>query len=308
MMMSSPNSVGLRTSTAASRTTSTHRASPFASASRRSAFSTRITELSTTRPKSIAPRLISVPAMPKRIIASKANSIESGIAAATMSPARRLPRNSEQHRDDEERALEEVRPHGAQHAIDELGALVDGLDLRRPRGRRVFDLLEPRRRARSVTSWLFSPIEHEAEARAPPRPRRRRSPRRGGSRARPRTRATSRTRTGTPSRAATTTLLDRAAGRRARRRRARGSRSPPRSIDPAADVGVVRARARGRRRRARGRTAAAAADRRRPATASRRRPRRSPRRRPGTLRSCGAMIQSCSVRSSSRLRVSLFTR
>ena len=41
----------------------------------------------------MAPSDMRVPAIPNRIIASKAKSIESGIAAATMSPARTLPRN-----------------------------------------------------------------------------------------------------------------------------------------------------------------------------------------------------------------------
>ena len=52
-----------------------------------------MTELSTTRPKSIAPRLIRLPAIPNFSIALNANSIDNGIASATISPARKLPRN-----------------------------------------------------------------------------------------------------------------------------------------------------------------------------------------------------------------------
>jgi hypothetical protein len=94
MMISSPNMVGPRTSIDASRTTSsTERPSP-ASPRRRTLFSIMITELSTTSPKSMAPRLSKLPAIPKRSMPLKAKSIESGIAAATISPARRLPRNT----------------------------------------------------------------------------------------------------------------------------------------------------------------------------------------------------------------------
>ena len=50
------------------------------------------TELSTTMPKSMAPRLSSVPAMPIWYMPLKANSMHSGIPAAAINPARRLPR------------------------------------------------------------------------------------------------------------------------------------------------------------------------------------------------------------------------
>ena len=50
------------------------------------------TELSTTRPKSIAPRLSRLAAIPKRSMPEKAKSKDKGIARATSSPARRLPR------------------------------------------------------------------------------------------------------------------------------------------------------------------------------------------------------------------------
>ena len=54
----------------------------------------------------MAPRLIRLPAMPTRSIIVTAKSIESGMAEATISPARRLPEEREQHGDDEDRPLE----------------------------------------------------------------------------------------------------------------------------------------------------------------------------------------------------------
>ena len=50
-----------------------------------------ITELSTTRPKSIAPRLIRLAGMPTAHIRLAAKSIDSGIASETINPARTLP-------------------------------------------------------------------------------------------------------------------------------------------------------------------------------------------------------------------------
>ena len=60
----------------------------------RTQFSTITTELSTIMPKSIAPRLSRLAAMPNRSMPENANSIDSGIARATISAARRLPRNA----------------------------------------------------------------------------------------------------------------------------------------------------------------------------------------------------------------------
>ena len=62
MMMSSPNIVGLRTSIAASRMVSSHGLSVRFAACR-TQFSIMITELSTIRPKSMAPRLSRLAAM-----------------------------------------------------------------------------------------------------------------------------------------------------------------------------------------------------------------------------------------------------
>ena len=93
-MISSPNIVGPRTSIAASRTTSSLEAVGGARPSRRTQFSTMITELSTTSPKSIAPRLMRLAEMPVAHMRFAAKSIESGIASDTISPARTFPRSS----------------------------------------------------------------------------------------------------------------------------------------------------------------------------------------------------------------------
>ena len=56
-------------------------------------FSIMTTEPSTIRPKSMAPRLIRLAETPKVFIPRKLNSMDSGITAATISAARRSPRN-----------------------------------------------------------------------------------------------------------------------------------------------------------------------------------------------------------------------
>ncbi len=91
MMIISPNIVGLRTSTQASRTTSVEDFPGCASDMCRTEFSTMITELSISTPKSIAPRLIKLPAIPVAIIMLLAKRNDSGIDAATINPARSPP-------------------------------------------------------------------------------------------------------------------------------------------------------------------------------------------------------------------------
>ncbi len=93
MMINSPNNVGRRTSMAASRITASRLRQPAFAPRQRTQFSTITTELSTINPKSMAPRLNSVAAIPNRIIPENANIIDNGIANATISPALRLPRN-----------------------------------------------------------------------------------------------------------------------------------------------------------------------------------------------------------------------
>ena len=212
--------------------------SPLASARRRSAFSTRITELSTTRPKSIAPSDMSVPAMPNRSMPLNANSIESGIAAATMRPARRLPRNTNSTAMTRSAPSSRFVLDGVEHVVDELGALVDGLDrdvLRQA-------LLRPRRAALAsavVTAWLFSPISMKPRpSTASPLPSAVVAPRRISWPTS--TRATSRTRIGTPRRArrSTTSSIARPPVERAD---AEDEARPAAALDDAAaDVRVVR--------------------------------------------------------------------
>ena len=90
-MISSPNIVGLRTSIAASRMTCSRGVRPWSWASREMQFSIMITELSTIRPKSMAPRLMRLAVIEKACIRLVAKSIDRGMASAVTSPARRLP-------------------------------------------------------------------------------------------------------------------------------------------------------------------------------------------------------------------------
>ena len=92
VMIATPKTTGRRTSSVARRTTSRARCFGSAWARWRTQFSITITALSTIRPKSIAPRLIRLPAMPKASIRLPAKSIDSGIARATIRLARRFPR------------------------------------------------------------------------------------------------------------------------------------------------------------------------------------------------------------------------
>ena len=66
-------------------------------------FSITTTELSTTMPKSIAPRLSSVPAMPTCSMPQKPNSIDSGIASGHDQPGPQVAQEDEQDGDDQQR-------------------------------------------------------------------------------------------------------------------------------------------------------------------------------------------------------------
>lgn len=100
MMISIENSVGRPTSTAASRIMCFLSPSPstlppwLASDSLRNTFSTTITAPSTMMPKSIAPRDNRLAGMPTQVSPRKVASRASGIVIATITAARRLPRNS----------------------------------------------------------------------------------------------------------------------------------------------------------------------------------------------------------------------
>ena len=121
-------------------------------------------------------------------------------------PRAQVAQEDEEHGDDEQRALEEVRPHRVQHVVDEVRAVVDGRRPRRPAAG-VFRISSSRISSRRVTSWLFSPMSMKpSPSTTSPLPSAVTAPRRIS---RPSTtRATSRTRIGTPSRAATTMLSD----------------------------------------------------------------------------------------------------
>ena len=113
-MISSPNIVGLRTSMAASRMISSLGRVPPSCASRRTQFSIMITLESTIRPKSIAPRLIRLAEIPVASMTLAANSIDSGIARATIRPPRRLPSSTSRTDDDQDAAGRQVVQHGVQ--------------------------------------------------------------------------------------------------------------------------------------------------------------------------------------------------
>ena len=69
--------------------------------------------------------------MPTRSIIVTAKSIESGMAEATISPARRLPRKANRTAMTSDRPLEQVPLDGVEHLVDQVGPLVD--DRRRRR-------------------------------------------------------------------------------------------------------------------------------------------------------------------------------
>jgi hypothetical protein len=127
-----------------------------------------ITELSTTSPKSIAPRLIRLPATPASASGRRRRASTAGSPSATISPARRLPRKRRAPRPPA------ARPRAGWCARSRAPrrracAGVDRLDVdagrQRPRAPR-----QPRAQG-GVTSRLFSPMQHEPEAEhASPRP------------------------------------------------------------------------------------------------------------------------------------------
>ena len=141
MMISSPNIVGFRTSTAASRMICSRLRPCWSCASCLTQFSTITTELSTTSPKSMAPRLKRLAAMPNCSIPEKAQSIESGMAKATISPARRFPRKMKRTAMTKQAALKEILLDRVDHVVDQLRAVIDGLNLNAG-GQRLFDFFE----------------------------------------------------------------------------------------------------------------------------------------------------------------------
>ena len=97
-------------------------------ASRRTQFSTMITLESTIRPKSIAPRLIRLAETPVASMMLAANSIDRGIARATIRPPRRLPSMASSTTITRTPAGHQVVQHGAQRLVDQVGPVVERLD------------------------------------------------------------------------------------------------------------------------------------------------------------------------------------
>ena len=95
VMVITPNATGRATSRQAARTFSKWDDESFRRSRRtRTIFSIMTTEPSTMIPKSMAPRLIRLPLMPAIRMATKAIIMDKGMAAATISPPRKLPSNS----------------------------------------------------------------------------------------------------------------------------------------------------------------------------------------------------------------------
>jgi hypothetical protein len=162
MMISSPNIVGLRTSIAASRTTSSR--APVATCPRRAAGRVLDHDHRAVDDQPEVDRAQAHQAAGDaraRSMRSNANSIDSGMASATIRPARRLPRNTNST------AMTSSAPSSrllrpCEHVVDELGPLVDR---RRPRRPRAASSRPPRAapaRRRDLVAVLAH--QHEAEA------------------------------------------------------------------------------------------------------------------------------------------------
>ena len=95
--------------------------------------------------------------MPNGSMPVKANSIDSGIARATISRRPQVAQEGEQHGDDQQPAFEQVLAHGVDDVVHQLGAVVDRRDFDVGRQRALSDSSSLSFMAQ-VTSWLFSPI------------------------------------------------------------------------------------------------------------------------------------------------------
>ena len=112
-----------------------------ACASRLTQFSITITALSTIRPKSMAPRLIRLPAMPKASIRLPAKSIDSGIARRDDQPGPQVAQEDQQDHDDQHAPLGQVVSHRVDRLLDQVAAVVERVD-DDPLGQRLLDLLD----------------------------------------------------------------------------------------------------------------------------------------------------------------------
>ena len=122
----------------------------------------------------MAPRLIRLPAMPTRSIIVTAKSIESGMAEATISPARRFPRKANRTAMTRTAPSNRFRSTVLKTWFDQVGPLVDDRRSSTPGGRAVLHVLHGLVEGhRHVAGVLAHP--HEGEARGRPRPCRWRS-------------------------------------------------------------------------------------------------------------------------------------
>ena len=67
--------------------------------------------------------------MPNRNIPENAVIIDNGIARATIKPGPQVAEEQEQNGDDQQAALEQVRPHGVDDVVHQFGAVVEHLHL-----------------------------------------------------------------------------------------------------------------------------------------------------------------------------------
>ena len=92
-------------------------------------FSTMMTEESTMMPKSTAPMDSRLADLPRKYSSEKANSSASGMLMATISAVRTLLRNMSRITHDQQDADEQVLRDRLGGDVDQVGAVVVGLDL-----------------------------------------------------------------------------------------------------------------------------------------------------------------------------------
>ncbi len=92
-------------------------------------FSTMITEESTMMPKSTAPIDSRFADWPRRYSTAKANNRARGMLIATISAVRTLLEEHQQHARHQDDPHEQVLPHRFRGDVDQVGAVVIGLDL-----------------------------------------------------------------------------------------------------------------------------------------------------------------------------------
>ena len=169
MMIASPKAVARRAPAcsrrrrprAAPRRVSTRPSSRCRSASRRRQFSTMMTAPSTMSPKSIAPRLIRLPLVRVCDHADRGEQHRERDGERRDERGAEVAEHEEEHDDDEQRALGEVRLDGADRRVDERRAVEHRL--RADVGRQARGSPRPSsRRRRAATVRLFAPTSMSA--------------------------------------------------------------------------------------------------------------------------------------------------